>query len=510
MSVSISDYPYYPSSPNVIGTLGLFNVKDFGAVGDSVTDDSAAILAAFAAAAANKGGTVYFPPSGDNSVNPGGYYYNSATPIVPALDVGILTFYPANILAGPLATTCFHFSFNGTYVGPASLPGIFNFPQYGIWFDAVNTDAMEISCPWIKGCGTGVRFDASNGTCNSAIVKGVLIENCGIGVDWVSTSAVNQMQGCQIYQGYVYGSTTANLHHNYPGGGGIILNGVFDTGVDGGGVTPYGMYLTSGTYVQYFTVRSNYFNNHTTAAIYCAGSSSIIWSDLELGLCSTPQTYASFTWGTGGQQIDGPNRISALNTTSPANAYVAASLTPNARSTFASGTAYPFNQLPISFAIPSGAVGDLATFFVYHPWACGGVTNTNLQMTFSSDIAWTTSSATLPAVTGSVTLNVASSFPSGTVTIIGNAGATSAQATITSRTGNSITVTINSYTRGAAGALAAGASVFIAAGATQNWFPAAVYDNSAVVPNEIVIVFQNTSATTTIPGYLYGILTFGK
>jgi hypothetical protein len=39
----------------------VFNVQDFGAVGDGATDDRAAIQAAIGAARANKGGTVHFP-----------------------------------------------------------------------------------------------------------------------------------------------------------------------------------------------------------------------------------------------------------------------------------------------------------------------------------------------------------------------------------------------------------------------------------------------------------------
>ena len=39
----------------------MFNVLDFGAVGDGVTDDSAAIQAAIDEAEANNGGNIYFP-----------------------------------------------------------------------------------------------------------------------------------------------------------------------------------------------------------------------------------------------------------------------------------------------------------------------------------------------------------------------------------------------------------------------------------------------------------------
>jgi polygalacturonase len=54
----------------------IFNVKEFGAVGDGVTDDSAAILRAYAAVKV-AGGAVYFPT--------GDYYTGRMNPISAAI-----------------------------------------------------------------------------------------------------------------------------------------------------------------------------------------------------------------------------------------------------------------------------------------------------------------------------------------------------------------------------------------------------------------------------------------
>jgi hypothetical protein len=62
--------------------LGWFNVKELGAVGDGVTDDTAAVQAAFDAADTAGGGVVYFPPDGN--------YRTISTTFEPAHGVNIL------------------------------------------------------------------------------------------------------------------------------------------------------------------------------------------------------------------------------------------------------------------------------------------------------------------------------------------------------------------------------------------------------------------------------------
>ncbi|MFA5114373.1 MAG: glycosyl hydrolase family 28-related protein [Candidatus Margulisiibacteriota bacterium] len=52
------------TSSTCSGALPVYNVKNYGAVGDTTTDDTAAIKAAIAAAKADGGGTVYFPVGG--------------------------------------------------------------------------------------------------------------------------------------------------------------------------------------------------------------------------------------------------------------------------------------------------------------------------------------------------------------------------------------------------------------------------------------------------------------
>lgn len=71
---SASAAPVWTSGPN-------FNVKDFGAIGDGATDDTAAINLARAAAVAAGGGTLYFP---------GGTYLTTGITAVTTVPIGLV------------------------------------------------------------------------------------------------------------------------------------------------------------------------------------------------------------------------------------------------------------------------------------------------------------------------------------------------------------------------------------------------------------------------------------
>lgn len=61
----------FPDAVDAATDLGWFNVREYGAVGDGATNDSAAFTSTYNAALAGGGGTVYFPP--------GQYLMSSAT-----------------------------------------------------------------------------------------------------------------------------------------------------------------------------------------------------------------------------------------------------------------------------------------------------------------------------------------------------------------------------------------------------------------------------------------------
>lgn len=76
--------------PNSLQSSAPISVKDFGAVGDGVTDDTAAVLAAFNKAKADNGGTIIFP-NGDYRFN---LDISGANPIIEFVGIGSVTFRP--------------------------------------------------------------------------------------------------------------------------------------------------------------------------------------------------------------------------------------------------------------------------------------------------------------------------------------------------------------------------------------------------------------------------------
>lgn len=212
------------ASPNGNGVLALYNVKDYGAVGNGTTDDSTAILAARAAAVTG-GGVLFFPgpPNGN-------YLYNSAT----AIDVSgcsVRAEAGALITAGSTAVNCF-------VITNASsrrywLPNIQSFANAGIALSGVGGTLAfnHIYVQDIVNCGIGVFVNG--GTVQDNIVEWVTIAGSGtagrigfyVNDNGGGTSVIqgnrfrgNFINGCQtgiFISSTTPGATCSGINQNY-------------------------------------------------------------------------------------------------------------------------------------------------------------------------------------------------------------------------------------------------------------------------------------------------------
>ena len=195
--------------------LGWYNVKDYGAVGDGITDDSASINSALNLALANNG-CLYFPA--------GNYYYNSATPIninsTSILNFSIFCTGNAIIIGGPASTNCFVISgqaiSNGASSSPWTLPSIKNFTN-GAGITCTDTPASvflgtETHISLIENCKDGILI--TSGAIGSGV--GVFgpwfvfdtISTCVNGIRFQSRfSSRDSMQGSQLVGGIIYNCT---------------------------------------------------------------------------------------------------------------------------------------------------------------------------------------------------------------------------------------------------------------------------------------------------------------
>lgn len=176
-------------SNDISSTLGApaFNVKNYGAKGDGVTDDTAAIQSAYAALVALGYGTLYFPP---------GIYAISST-----LNIGN---------GNTTASTVSNITVLGAGAGSAdSLRFNGQFPPQ------VLTNPLTSRIKWIGGSGANTTVVKINGPIDSFSMANIEIEGNGVAGVGISESSLTGSQfnnvlvrNCLSGHWYFYGNGT--------------------------------------------------------------------------------------------------------------------------------------------------------------------------------------------------------------------------------------------------------------------------------------------------------------
>ncbi len=261
--------------PNVLGVARVYNVKDYGAVGDGATNDQAAIQAAHDAIVTSAvSGTLYFPP-GTYKVNTGLTFHVSFVSILGAsakLDFSSLTSGSAvtftgdsgNIYLGNPYYNADKYIANMTFVGngsggsvkgfrffAAAEPGASHFKIYNCNISQFGTAiSIEDNSYLLSFYGTeawvcGTCVSVPSGTSNSGerlLFSGCTFFNSATGFDLENANADTHITGTsidgmtsnyvKITAGNVFvnnchlegsPSTTARYIYNPSGGGGTVV-----------------------------------------------------------------------------------------------------------------------------------------------------------------------------------------------------------------------------------------------------------------------------------------------
>lgn len=172
------------------------SVKDFGAVGDGVTDDSAAVQLA-RAHAATVGGAIYYPP--------GSYYHGSAitgTNYVPVVGDGE-------------GSTTLEWDFNGalfvfSQTALASYKTSGGFKAVGPGSTSTNTDSKLFHFNGTKGL-TFCRFSGITMTSAHTFLRSDIPADAGSGqINWTTFENINLRSGVKYGAQFMFGSGTGN------------------------------------------------------------------------------------------------------------------------------------------------------------------------------------------------------------------------------------------------------------------------------------------------------------
>ena len=167
----------------------VYNVKDYGAKGDSSTDDTAAIQSALNAAYTAGGGTVFLP-SGTYILDPNPGLQVKTNVILQGAGLSSLlklksgSTHSDNLVKseGWTNVTMRDFSIDGNRTAQAGSPGAYTYTQYGIYFGGTSNSLVQNI--FVKSM-TGVGLHVYNG-------QGVTLLSC--------TSTDNNYHGFEIEQ----------------------------------------------------------------------------------------------------------------------------------------------------------------------------------------------------------------------------------------------------------------------------------------------------------------------
>jgi hypothetical protein len=366
----------------------IINVKDFGAVGDNIANDTVAIQNAITYAT-SVGSSVYFPKgtfstTGINMTcgcvcNPGSIIVNptnsTTTVRIPPGNYTGKTFYLPQIIGG----------LNGLLIDGASL-AVIHLTNIA---NCVNGLHLQVSNSGNTNVDNDVNFNTIN-NCTGSAVK----------FSWLTTSITGGFQG-NIIKGNFIINVKYGIHF-YDANNGALGFQLFwdDTIIDVAAIDNLPTYAGNiGIYGEpslppsRFLVKAENFFGGMDRCIVGAGQ----WSRFYLGLDQAGLDYSDFA-------IIGKG-MTVINTAEPTDwnpnvntQWIPLTSSVNTRSSFNGGIAPTRNRFGVSITIPTGgwAAGTEQTFFAYHPFLTNYLPEIRVEPFFGGNlqILWAVENST--------------------------------------------------------------------------------------------------------------------
>jgi len=351
--------------------MDLYNVMNYGAVGNNSHDDGAGINAAIAAARADPAGkgTVYFPAGN----------YLTSQPLTLYSNVSVFTAGSSSIAATGTATDCFVFS-AGNYGGSMyRLPNIYNFSSgAGLKFPP-GAALQDIFIESIAGCDQAILIQATNGSSaiDQSINFNVLSGNTyAIMLQGLSGSN-DYIQGLFIRGNFINGNKYSIFFTGVAGTSPVFnCNHFIVPAIEGGGGGPagsQGITFDSATFVggNVFDFEG-FFGGFTNGYIVKSNGGKARQQLFRLGVIA-PKYGDLDGINSGGFNTGDIDGNVLVNTNAPIHtSVVAATTASNTRSSFNGGNPVEATSFMVSLSLPSGlAAGSFADFYAYSPYCTG-------------------------------------------------------------------------------------------------------------------------------------------